>query len=175
MMLRNFFRLLSALFFAITCFVGFLVLMFFNLSISEDLLPGITSNLSEIVTGKTKAVLALLISCPIPVVVCFLWYRLFDYIDKKFFKQVAGAALISETFHPTSEEPSLRSALAACAGMTFVAVIMGVGIGLNILSYFWERGRLISESDVVTLFFGVVGLVAVLYVVARSRIVSKYR
>jgi hypothetical protein len=81
--LRKIARLSCGLFFAVTCFIGFVALMFVNLSISEKFFPGVANAASHSGTGKRAAMFAFIISCPIPVAVCYVWYRLFSWIDKK--------------------------------------------------------------------------------------------
>lgn len=57
--------------------------MFVNLDIADSLFPGIVTAAEHARGGKGKSILILIISSPIPVSVCYVWYRLFNWLDKK--------------------------------------------------------------------------------------------
>jgi hypothetical protein len=76
-------RLLSGLFCAVTCFFGFIGLMIANLALSDKLFPGIVESVLFLGSNRKAAFLAFAISCPIPIAICYVWYRIFDWIDKK--------------------------------------------------------------------------------------------
>jgi H+/gluconate symporter-like permease len=100
---RKIARLVCGLFFAVTCFIGFVALMFVNLSITEKLFPGVANVASHSGTGKKAAMFAFVISCPIPVAVCYVWYRLFSWIDKKLAPVTAET---EKTHEQTHAQPS---------------------------------------------------------------------
>lgn len=76
-------RLVSGLFFAVTCVVGFIALMILNLVLCERYFPGILETAEHSAQGKGRAVLQIFISRPIPVIVCFGLYKIFNWIDGK--------------------------------------------------------------------------------------------
>jgi hypothetical protein len=83
-------RLLCGLFFAVTCFLGFIGLMIANLVLSDKLFPGIVENVDRLGGSKGASYLVFIISCPIPVAVCYVWYKLFHWIDKKLVQKIKG-------------------------------------------------------------------------------------
>jgi len=80
---KQFLRFINGLFFAVSCFASFIIFMFVNLYIVEGIVPGAASTVSNM-SGPPKGVspFAFLITCPIPLVFCYLWYKLFNHFDQ---------------------------------------------------------------------------------------------
>lgn len=73
------------LFFSVTVFLGFIALMFLNLHLSSKVMPGLVDAVGAAGQSKrSSAFIAFLVATPIPVLCCYLWYRLFNWIDQRF-------------------------------------------------------------------------------------------
>ena len=147
----KFIRLISGLFFAVICFIGFLYLMFVNLTLSERLWPGIVSVQQSAGRGKGAAIFAFIIACPIPVGVCFIWYKIFNWIDAKLKKLSSEnkeilnlASTVTTIGNPSSKavkDEKLDASLAAYAGLCGFTIIIGLIITCYLYSFLEKIGK----------------------------------
>ena len=89
-------------------------------------------------------------------------------IDRLFFKRKR------EPLPEPTKEIKLRGTLAAYAGLSLLAIIMGLAIGFNVLSYLEKKGRPSSGYEVLAVLFGVPIVVIVLYLRKRRSILKKF-
>jgi MFS family permease len=89
-------------------------------------------------------------------------------IDRLFFKRKR------EPIPEPTKENKLRGTLAAYAGVSLLAIIMGIAIGFNVLSYLEKKGRPLSGYEVLAVLFGVPIVVFVFYLKKRRSILKKY-
>lgn len=87
-------------------------------------------------------------------------------IDRIFFKNKR------EPLPEPSKENKLRGTLALYAGLSLLAIIMGIGIGFNILSYLEKHGRQSSGYEVLTVLVGVPIVVIGFYLWKRRSILK---
>lgn len=89
-------------------------------------------------------------------------------IDRIFFKRKRGPLP-----EPTKEN-KLKGTLAAYAGLSLLAIIIGIGIGFNVLNYYEKNGRPSSGSEIMTVLLGVPIVVIAFYLIKRRSILKKY-
>jgi len=89
-------------------------------------------------------------------------------IDRIFFKKKR------EPPPEPTKENKLRGTLALYAGLSLLAIIMGIGIGFNVLSYLEKNGMPSSGCEVMVVLFGVPVVVSIFYLKKRSSILKKY-
>ena len=90
-------------------------------------------------------------------------------VDRIFFKKKRDLGPLPEP----SKETKLRVALAAYAGLSLFAIILGICIGLNILSYLEKKG-IGSVYEVMAVLIGVPVVVIIYYLKKRSDTFKKY-
>ena len=173
-------RLFSGLFFAVTCFVGFIALMILNLDLCEKMFPGIVSAAEHAGGG---AFLKLLISCPIPVSVCFVWYKVFNWIDGKLKKASNGNTgqekfdatplNIGKPFSETTKEVKLGANLAALAGFSGLLLIVSMGVGIYAFSNLEKAGRPRPDSEFIAFMIAMPIVIALIYAVTRHFIIKR--
>jgi hypothetical protein len=170
-------RFSSGLFFAVTCFIGFIALMILNLYVLESLFPGIVNAVDHLSGGKGQNLLRLIISCPIPVTVCFGWYKFFKWVDKKLEKAALGNSgeIIDgkETALDPNKENKLHGYLAACAGISGFTLILGLCLGINIFNYFEKADKPRSMQEFISFLAGFPIVTAIGYAIARSIVIKK--
>lgn len=93
---------------------------------------------------------------------------IFVGIDRLFFKRKR------EPLEEPSKENKLRGTLAAYAGLSLLAIIIGISIGFNILSYLEKQGRPSSGYEVLAVLAGVPIIVIAFYIWKRRSILKKY-
>jgi len=76
-------RLILGLIFAVTGFFGFFYLMFLNILFFYKYFPGFINLQESLGKGKGAALLCIVITCPLPVIACYWWYRLYSWINGK--------------------------------------------------------------------------------------------
>lgn len=168
-------RFISGLFFAVTCFVGFIAFMVLNLYVSESLFPGIVNTAEHAKGGKGWTMFLFLISCPIPVIVCFGWYKLFKWIDRKLeiasgeSREIVG---VEEAQLESNRQNKLHGYLAACAGLSGFILILGLAVGLNLFSYFEKTGKPRSSQEFISFLVGFPIFTAIGYAIARSIVIK---
>lgn len=89
-------------------------------------------------------------------------------IDRFFFKRKR------EPIEEPSKENKLRGTLAAYAGLSLLAIIFGIGIGFNVLSYLEKHGRQASGYEVLAVLVGVPIAVIGFYLWKRRSILKEY-
>lgn len=89
-------------------------------------------------------------------------------IDRLFFKRKR------EPLEEPSKENKLRGTLAAYGGLSLLAIIIGIAIGFNILSYLEKHGRQSSGYEVLAVLVGVPIIVIGFYLWKRRDILKKY-
>lgn len=89
-------------------------------------------------------------------------------IDRIFFKNKR------EPLPELSTENKLRGTLALYAGLSLLAIIMGIGIGFNILSYLEKHGRQSSGYEALIVLVCVPIVVIGFYLWKRRSILKKY-
>lgn len=89
-------------------------------------------------------------------------------IDRIFFKKKR------EPLPEPSNENKLRGTLALYAGLSLIAIIVGIGIGFNVLSYLEKKGRPSSFYEVMAVLFGIPFVVIIFYLKKRSSTLRKY-
>jgi hypothetical protein len=81
------FRMLLRILFSFTVVPLFMVLMTMNYFYVADHFPSLVDLFNSIPEGrksdKSAAVLAFLLTCPIAVLGCYLWYKLLEFINRK--------------------------------------------------------------------------------------------
>ena len=179
----KFIRLISGLFFAVTCFVGFIALMILNLDLCEKIFPGIVSAAGNAGRGKGGDLFKFLISCPIPTAVCFGWYKVFNWIDGKLKKVSFGNTELEKFDTPplemgkpspvTKKEVKLGAHLAGLAGLTGLALIVSMGVGINIFSFLEKTGRSRPDREFIAFMIGMPILIAMGYVVMRHFVIKR--
>lgn len=68
----------------------------------------------------------------------------------------------------------MRGTLAVYAGLSLFAIILGIGIGFEVLSYLEKKGRPSSGHEVLAVIVGVPIVVIIFYLKKRSGILKKY-
>ncbi len=174
-------RLFSGLFFAVTCFVGFIALMILNLDLCEKMFPGIVSAAEH--AGGGGAFLKLLISCPIPVSVCFVWYKVFNWIDGKLKKASNGNAEpekfdttplnMGKPSSETTKEVKLGANLAALAGLSGLILIVSMGVGIYTFSNLEKAGRPRPDNEFIAFMIAMPIVIALIYAVMRHLIIKR--
>lgn len=153
--------------------------MMLNLYVFESLFPGIVNAVNHLGGGKGQNLFRLIISCPIPVTVCFGWYKLFKWIDRKLDKKVSSgdseeiadgkeAILLAR-----SKENKLHAYLAACAGLSGFILFIGLGLGLELFSNFEKNGKHVSDQGFIYFLVGFPIVTFIGYAVARSIVIKK--
>jgi hypothetical protein len=87
-------------------------------------------------------------------------------IDRIFFKKKR------ESIPVPTKELKLRASIAKCAGLTVFAVIMGIVVGLNTISYFEKAGRHPSAFWLFPVLIGMPTAGVIFYLNKRSEIIK---
>ncbi len=180
--LWKFIRLISGLFFAVTCFVGFIALMILNLYLCEKIFPGIVSAAGNAGRGNGGDLFKFLISCPVPIVVCFGWYKVFNWIDGKLKKASLGNTELERFDTPleigipsteSTKEVKLGANLAALAGLTGFALILSIMVVVYTFDYLDKTGRTRPDSEFIAFMIGIPVVIALTYAVKRHFTIKK--
>ena len=116
-------RLVSGLFFAVTCLAGFIALMVLNVALLQQYFPWFVN--------KGWFIFPILISCPIPVIVCYGWYNIFNWIDRKLTKSSSGNTESEESQPSITKTFTTFLALIILLGLLVSLLFPAVGIGIE--------------------------------------------
>lgn len=157
--------------------------MFVNLTLSERLWPGIVSLQQSAGRGKGVAILAFIIACPIPVGVCFIWYKIFNWIDGKLKKLSSGdeetvnlASTVTAIGNPSpdaAKEEKLGSSLAAYAGLYGLTIFIGMIMACYGYSFLEKIGKPRPQKEFFTLMIAIPVLASIIYVYKRSTLIKR--
>lgn len=170
----KFIRLTNGLFFAVTCFLGFLYLMFVNLTLSERLLPGIVNLQQSAGHGKPATILAFIVACPIPMAAGFAWYRLFDWIDTQLNKISAGDKVIIEVSKDIDDKAhNIGGKLALYAGLYGFSIMIGMIITNEVYSFLDKNCKPRSQEEFFTVLLAIPILATVIYIHKRFSLMKR--
>jgi hypothetical protein len=115
---------------------------------------------------------------PIPTIVCFGWYKLFKWIDRKLERiSSADANEIVNGKELDQLDPAKKNRLdgylAACAGISGVILIAGYGLGITLFCYYERTGNPGSDRAFISFIVGFPILIAVSYAITRHIIMNK--
>lgn len=157
--------------------------MFVNLSLSEKLLPGIVSMQQGAGHGKGAATFAFIVACPIPVAVCFVWYKVFNWVDVKLKNLSLGnketlnfdttSLNVDNPSTETTKEEKLGAHLAVLAGLSGLILLILIGVLLHTYSYLEQTGNVRPHGEFIAFLTGLLIVIAVSYAIIRHLIIKR--
>lgn len=153
--------------FSISIVPLFFILMVKNYWFVSDHIPDLVDQFNAVPdsmkSGRSATILAALLTCPLPVLGGYCWFKLLSFVNSKVSTNKDQKAL-------DKVELAENASQAIWLGILSLSLIMSFILGSNLIEYLVKRGSQISPSQAVAAYLILPTLVIIVYVIKRIRI-----
>ncbi len=150
--------------FSISIVPLFFVLMIKNYWFVADHFPGLVDQFNSVPeakkSGRPASILAFLLTCPLPVLGCYCWFKLLSFLNSKASNNKNQKAL-------DKVELAENASQAIWLGILSVSLIVSIILGSYMIEFLSKRGSQISPSQAIAFYLILPALVVIAYTVKR--------